>query len=28
MADHSIKALVGMDAMRPAVMKQYHLIRQ
>ena len=28
MADHSIKALVGMDAMRPAIVKQYHFIWQ
>jgi len=28
MADHSIKALVGMDAVRPAVVQQYHFIRQ
>ena len=28
MADHSIKAFVSMDAVRPTVMKQYHFIRQ
>ena len=27
MADHSIKAFVGMDAMRPAVVQENHLIR-
>ena len=27
-ADHSIKALVGMDAMRPAVVQENHLIWQ
>ena len=25
-ADHSIKAIIGMDAMRPAVVQEYHLI--
>jgi len=28
MADHSVKALVGMDAVRPAVVQQNHLIWQ
>jgi len=28
MADHGIKTFVGMDAVRPAVMQQYHFIRQ
>jgi hypothetical protein len=28
MADHGIKAFVGMDAVRPAVMQQNHFIRQ
>ena len=26
MADHSIKAFVGMDAMRPTVVQQNHLL--
>jgi hypothetical protein len=28
MADHGIKAFVGMDAMRPAVMQQNHFVWQ
>jgi hypothetical protein len=28
MADHSIKAIVGMDAVRPAVVQENHLVWQ
>jgi len=28
MADHGIKAFVGMDAMRPAVVQENHFVRQ